>query len=207
MKTQEKKRKQAQRTDKKVEESLSYMVEVTDKEGQVLQRISAPSRSYVEQWNQIVNVHADQVEKQARDTDGDIHTVILSAANFRANAGIGVTSYSLRVGKGTTAVAITDYALETPCEEGTSTDQFEHQLTHFTEPSVIGSTCSFTISRTMINNSGATITGIKEIGCYVYALAGAGTMAYMGFRDVLPSPVYVPDGGSITVTYTLKVTV
>ncbi|GAI77408.1 unnamed protein product, partial [marine sediment metagenome] len=47
---QEKKQKQVQPTSKKVEESLSYAVEVRDKEGRVIQRISAPSRSYVQQW-------------------------------------------------------------------------------------------------------------------------------------------------------------
>lgn len=198
-----------QRTHKKTEESLSYTVEVTNKDGRVLQRISAPSRSYVEQWNQIINRQASQSSTLAvRDILGTERTakggndVILAA-----NAGIGVVSKGIRVGKGTTAVAIDDYALGSPCDEGTGTDEFEHQLVGFTEPSVAGSTCSFTITRTMINNSGATISGIKEISCYFTFLYDATTGTAMGFRDVLPSPVYVPHGGSITVTYTLRVTV
>ena len=199
---QEKTQKQVKHT-KKVEESLSYTVEVRDKEGRLLQRISAPSRSYVEQWNQLMNVQASQATKTFTNTLGNEVGIQMHANAFGANAGIGVSTIGIFIGKGTTAVAITDYALENLCGEGTGLDEFNYQAVTFTEPSVVGSTCSFTIKRIMINNSGSTITGIKEIGCY--------TSAYVwnmcGFRDVLPSAVYVPHGGSITVIYTIKVTV
>ncbi len=185
------------------------MVEVTDKDGRVLQRISAPSRSYVQQWNQLINTPvAFTVDTWTKkDTGGTLRTSKGWVTNLRANAGIGVTNYGLRVGKGTTAVAITDYALETPCEEGVGVDQFNHQATVFTAPSVVGSTCSFTMRRSMVNNSGAAILGIREIGCYVEFRQATFARYAMGFRDVLPSAVYVPHGGSITVTYTIKVTV
>jgi len=200
---QEKKQKPVQR---KKEESLSYTVEVRDKEGLVIQRISAPSRSYVEQWNQILNVQAAQADKTVKDTDG-VSIARAPGANPRADAPIGYIGYGLRVGKGTTAVGIDDYALESPCGEGTGTDEFNHQAVTFTVPSVVGSTCSFTVKRIMINNSGATITGIREIGCYMtMGVSGSSGLA-LGFRDVLPSAVYVPHGGSITVTYTIKATV
>ncbi len=201
MKTQEKKHK-VQRIPKEIKESLSYTVEVRDKKGQVLQRISAPSRSYVQQWNQLINVHASGVGKPVKDIGGVDRTATPSSNLLYASAGIGVVTSGLRVGKGTTDVVITDVALESPFDEGTDTDEFNHQAVEFTEPSVVGSTCSFTIRRIMLNNSGATISGIKEIGCYHKY-----SWAFMSFRDVLPSPVYVPHGGSITVTYTIKVTV
>lgn len=206
MKTQEKKQKQVQPTSKKIEESLSYAVEVTDKEGRVLQQISAPSRSYVQQWNQLVNIQALTASapgETVKDIYGADYDLTRNPAALGADGGIGVVTKGIRVGKGTTAVAITDYALESPCEEGTGTDEFEHQAVAFTEPSVDGSTCSFQIVRTMINNSGVTITGIKEIGCYIMN----SSHRFLGFRDVLPSAVSVPTGGSITITYTIKVTV
>ncbi|MBA7678521.1 hypothetical protein ES703_86797 [subsurface metagenome] len=200
---QEKKQKRVQPTKKK-EESLSYSVEVRDKEGRVIQRISAPSRSYVEQWNQILNVQASQISKTVKDTGGTDRSVQAYSFNLNVGYAIGEIKIGIRVGKGTTAVAITDYALETPLVEGTGTDEFNHQAQTFTEPAVVGSTCSFTVKRIMVNNSGATISGIREIGCYIWMWP-----AYyaLGFRDVLPSAVYVPHGGSITVTYTIKVTV
>ncbi len=204
---QGKQQKRVQRIPEELKESLSYTVEVRDKEGRVIQRISAPSRSYVQQWNQLVNVHASQVNKTVKDIDGVDRTVKTYSSTLLANAPISNVDYGLRVGKGTTAVAITDYALETPCGEGTGTDEFNHQLVEFTEPSVAGSTCSFEIVRTMINNSGAAIS-VGEIGCYIIAWEdGGGSESFLGFRDVLPSAVDIPDGGSITVTYTIAVTV
>ncbi|GAJ01607.1 unnamed protein product [marine sediment metagenome] len=194
---QEKKQKRVQR------ESLSYTVEVRDKEGRVIQRISAPSRSYVEQWNQLLNVHASQANKTIRDTQGNEYSITTHAYNLCCNAAIGVITYGIRIGKGTTAVAIDDYALESPVGEGVGLDEFNHQAMVFTEPSVAGSTCSFKLRRTMINNSGATITGIRELGCYVRLAA---TYYGLGFRDVLGSGCDVPDGGAITVEYTLGVT-
>lgn len=203
---QEKKQKRVQRAPEKIEESLSYTVEVRDKEGRVLQHISAPSRSYIQQWNQILNVQATQADKTVKDTGGDNRLIAFYCFSLTANANLGNVDKGIRVGKGNTAVAIDDYALESPCGEGTGTDQFNHQAVVFTEPSVAGSTCSFTVRRTMINNSGATINGIREIGCYI---SGYRTVYYyfLGFRDVLGSPVNVPDGGAITVEYTIGVTV
>jgi len=203
---QVKKQKRVQPVSKKKEEGLSYSVKVRDKEGRVLQRISAPSRSYVQQWNQLLNVQAAQANKTVKDTEGIAQSAEAQAANFSLqSAGIGEIRWGIRVGKGTTAVAITDFALGSPLGEGTDTDEFNHQAVTFTVPSVVGSTCSFTIKRVMINNSGATISDIKEIGCYHFYKPG--NWAALGFRDVLPSAVYVPHGGSITVTYTFRVTV
>ncbi|MBA7678547.1 hypothetical protein ES703_86824 [subsurface metagenome] len=192
----------------KIEESLSYTVEVRDKKGRVIQRISAPSHSYVEQWNQLVQCYARAAARLVKDTDGVEQNV--TAANYLSMAAgvIGEDKYGIRVGKGTTAVAIDDYALGTPCDEGTGLNEFEHQAVTLTEPSVVGSTCSFTAKRILVNNSGVTISGIKEIGGYLMVYKSPATYpSILGFRDVLPSAVYVPHGGSITVTYTMAVTV
>jgi len=202
---QEKKQKQVQPTGKEVEESLSYMVEVRDKEGRVIHRVSAPSRSYVEQWNQRICGHAAGAAVPCRDTDGIERNAGNAKEALDMTAGIGTVTRGIRVGKGTTAVAIDDYALGSPLEEGIGLDEFNHQAVTFTVPSVVGSTCSFTVKRIMVNNSGATISGIREIGGY--GRIDTATYYAMGFRDVLPGAVTVPDGGSITVTYTIAATV
>jgi len=190
-------------------ESLSYAVEVRDKEGRVIKRISAPSRSYVQQWNQLINTSvAFAVDTwQKKDTGGVLRTSKGWVTNLKANAAIGDVTQGTRVGKGFTPVAIDDYALETPCGEGVGVDEFNHQVVTFTVPAVVGPTCSFTIKRIMVNNSGATINGIREIGCYVEFRQSTFTRYAMGFRDVLPGAVTVPIGGSITVTYTIAATV
>ena len=144
---QEKKEKRVQPSSKKIEESLSYSVVVRDKEGRVIQQISAPSRSYVASWNQTIRSQADTGLPYTAiiDTGGVARDIQCTALNFRASAAIGVILYGLRVGKGFTPVAIDDFALETPCGQGIGVDAFEHQGVTFTVPSVVGPTCSFTI--------------------------------------------------------------
>jgi len=183
---------------------LDYLVEVTDKDGKVLQRITAPSRSYVRQWYDVMSAHCDNVARTVKDTGGINRSGAPHERSWFAKAVAVQTSFGHRVGKGTTAVTISDYALETPLEEGTGLNQFEHGAVTYGKPAVVGSTCSFWLRRSMLNNSGSTITGIKEIGIYARLAA---TYYMLGVRDVLPSAVYVPDGGAITVTYTFKVTV
>ena len=190
----------------KLKEGLSYKVVVQDKHGKVLEQIEAPSRSYVRAWNQCLYVLNRHTGFTITDTGGTGRSISYSSSVLRANAGVGEIGYGIRIGKGTTPVTINDYALETPCGEGTGVDQFLHQAMAASSPAVAGSDCSFWVRRVMVNNSGSTISGIREIGCYVMMKYSPRYYA-LGYRDVLPGSVSVPDGGSITVTYTLKVTV
>lgn len=183
---------------------LSYVVEVTDKDGKVIQRVASPSRSFVRQWYDLMAIHARQDAANVMDTGGVSRAITYHANNWRAYAIAGVTTYGIRVGKGTTPVTISDYALQSPIEEGVGADQLEHQAMTYVAPAVADSTCSFVLRRSMINNTGNTIAGIKEIGCYMRMSA---SYYGMGFRDVLPGSLSVPDGGTISVAYTLSVTV
>ena len=190
----------------KLKEGLSYEVVVRDRHGRVLERVAAPSRSYVSAWNQCLYVLNRHTGYTITDTGGTGRYVSYSSSVLRANAGAGEIGYGIRVGKGTTPVTINDYALEAPCGEGTGPEQFLHQAMAASTPAVAGPDCSFWLRRVMVNNSGSTISGIREIGCYVMMKYDPRYYA-LGYRDVLPGSVSIPDGGSITVTYTLKVTV
>ena len=190
----------------KIQEGLFYEIVVRDRHGKVLKRIAAPSRSYARAWNQCLYVLNRHSSFTITDTGGTGRSISYSSSVLRANAGAGEIGYGIRVGKGTMPVTINDYALEAPCGEGTGTDQFLHQAMAASSPAVAGSECSFWLRRVMVNNSGSTISGIREIGCYVMMKYDPRYYA-LGYRDVLPGSVSIPDGGSITVTYTLKVTV
>jgi len=184
--------------------TLKYLVEVTDKDGKVIQRISAPGRSFVRQWYDAMSAMADNEGRTVTDTGGTVRAATPNAACFYALAAAGITTYGIRIGRGSTAVDIEDYALETPLEEGVGVDQFEHQASTYSKPAVVASSCSFWIRRAMLNNSGNTISLIREIGIYARVAA---SYYMLGVRDVLPGAVAVPDGGAITVTYTIGVTV
>jgi len=183
---------------------LDYLVEVTDKDGKVIQSFSAPSHSFVRGWYDLMSGFADNVNRLIKDTGGINRNCAPHHDGWHARAIATDTTHGHRVGKGTTPVTISDYVLETPLEEGTGLDQFEHGAVTYQKPAVVGSTSSWWIRRSMLNSSGATITGIKEIGLYAHC---ASAYFMLGVRDVLPSAVYVPNGGAITVTYTFKVTV
>ncbi|GAI42187.1 unnamed protein product, partial [marine sediment metagenome] len=186
--------------ERKPSESLSYEVVVKDKDGKVVYRGSAPSRSFVAVWNQILFSLAEGGPLTIKDNGGTPRSVSANLASLRCEAGIGFTAWGLRVGKGSTPVDISDYALETPITEGVGAQQLSHQATQWVAPTVDGSDCYFQIGRVMVNNTGDTVTGIRELGAYIVMAAWNA----MGFRDVLPSEVYVPHGGSITVTYTIN---
>jgi len=190
----------------KLTEGLSYEVVVWDRHGKVLERIATLSRSYVSAWNQCLYVLNRHTSFTITDTGGTGRSISYSSSVLRANAGVGEIDHGIRVGKGTTPVTINDFALEAPCGEGTGVNQFLHQVMATSSPAVAGSDCSFWVRRVMVNNSGSTISGIREIGCYVMTKYSPRYCA-LGYRDVLSGPVSVPDGGSVTVTYTLKVTV
>ena len=192
------------------EPGLSYKVELTDKDGRVIQREEGPSHSYVRQWNEILHLQAAAIYigggGTVKMTDGSTESnAYYSVRSFRCDAGIGVDRSGLRVGKDSTPVSIHDYTLGAPIAEGTGLHQLQHQLTYFTGPSVAGSTLSFTMQRSFVNHSGAPVSGIQEIGSYIEFTGSMLGRVALGFRDVLGSSFSIPDGGSITVTYTLKV--
>jgi hypothetical protein len=63
------------------------------------------------------------------------------------------------------------------------------------------------MTRTFTNNSGATIT-VKEVGLLVKKQDSTGvSRSWLAARDVLPSPVDVPDGATLTIRYVVKITV
>lgn len=182
---------------------LSYVVEVRGRKGKLLQRIAQPSHSYVRQWLQIWYANAQNAPLAGViDTGGVARAPWGDSNNLRADAAAANVNMGIRVGGGVTAVAMTDIALEVPYGEGAGLNQFNHQAMAYVAPAVVGNTSSFTASRVMINNSGAVIS-VTEIGCYVQG----SNWFFLGFRDVLPGSAEVPDGGSITIIYTVATVV
>ncbi|GAI54506.1 unnamed protein product, partial [marine sediment metagenome] len=136
------------------------------------------------------------------NTGGTPSTIAPYSSNFLIQCAAGTTTYGIRVGTGNTPVAIDDYALETPIEEGVGADKMEHLVCTVADYVVAAPSCSFVASRTIANNSGDSIT-VKEAGIYMYMNPTYGC----GVRDVLGTPQVVPNGGSITIDWTIQVTV
>jgi hypothetical protein len=123
------------------------------------------------------------------------------AAFFYMNTFTQVAKNGIVIGTGNTAVASTDYALETRIISGVASGQIEHFSNIFTNVAVAAPNASFTVNRIFRNGSGGSIT-IKEIG--IYALSGTYTFCIV--RDVLSVPVTMSDGDYLKITYTFQIT-
>ncbi|KKM64545.1 hypothetical protein LCGC14_1500280 [marine sediment metagenome] len=184
---------------------LWYSVVVRNRHGKVLSRERRRGRSFLKQWNQLVYAHMMQVYSLSGvlDTGGTPRAISDHDNGFWMAQGGAGTTYGLRVGTGSTPVAIDDYALETPIGQGVGAGQMEHQACTVAISVVSAPSCYFVVSRTITNNSGDSIT-VREAALYMRA---ASSYYLCGARDVFGTPQVVPNGGSITVDWTLQVTV
>lgn len=181
---------------------LWYSVVVRDRYGKIISRERHKSRSFLKQWNQLVYAQMSQAALNITDTGGTPRSIQHHNDNFLMDAIAGVTTYGIRVGTGDTAVDISDYALETPIANGVGAGDLIYWICEVTDPAVAPPSCSFEVSRTMVNDSSGEIT-VKEAGIYMKMLTYYGCAV----RDVFATPQAVPNGGGITVNWTLQVTV
>ncbi len=188
---------------KRAKEKLFYKVIVRDRTGKVISQQEAEAHSFLVQYNELLSGMMDFANRTIKDSGGTDRTVTTDLVSFSVAANIGEDARGIIVGTGNTAVAVGDYALEIAIAEGTGAGQMSYQAqTYDTDVTVADPDCTFELKRIIINNSGGTIV-VAEIGIYCY-LEGS----YLGCiaRDVLGASVSVPDGGSITVFYTWRIT-
>jgi hypothetical protein len=119
-------------------------------------------------------------------------------------AGAADDSYGILVGTDDTAETFEDTTLVAKVAHGNSSGQLAIQATnaHVTAYDSGSKTMSDTLSRFFNNNSGGDIT-IKEVAIYSLLLAGYNDeRANLLSRDVLVTPVLVPNTGQLKVSYT-----
>ena len=182
---------------------LWYSVVVRDRHGKIVSRERHRSRSFLKQWNQFGYIQVTGASLAVRDTSGVLGSSEgPNAMNFRlSSSGIGADYEGLVIGTGNTAVAIDDYAMEAQIMEGAGAGQMNYQACTIAESVVSAPNCGFIVSRAFVNNSGADIT-VRESGLYMNCAAAR----CCGVRDVFETPQAVPNGGSLSVNYTLRVT-
>ncbi len=186
-----------------MKDELGYSVVVRDRQGEVVSRERRKAKSFLKQWNEMMYAMMTTRNLQAKHIDGVVSTIGDVDEAFAMNGGIGIVDFGVVIGTGDTAVAIDDYALETLIAHGAGADQMSYAACTVSAFTVAPPSCSFVVTRTITNNSGVTIT-VKEAGLYMRSKSAG---AYIcGARDVFSAPQAVPDGGSITIDWTLKVT-
>ena len=115
--------------------------------------------------------------------------------------GAGGTAYGIRVGTGSTGVAIDDYALETPIAEGTGGGQMEHGACVAATSVLSAPSAYFVVSRTMTNNSGGPIT-VTEAAIY----GRLGASYYCCYTREVFAGELVVNTDTITINWTIQVT-
>lgn len=184
---------------------LWYSVVVRDRLGQIVSRERRKSKSFVRQWNDLIYILTTNINTNAKLIDGSTQVVYSTdPINLRMTAGSEDTQ-SIVVGSGSTPVTISDYQLETQIANGLGAGQLSHQAATVNASVVSAPNCGFIVERAFVNNSGGDITA-REGAIYVGVRLGAGYNNAMVVRDVFGAPQLIPDGGSLIVNYTLRVT-
>jgi len=131
-----------------------------------------------------------------------------NAVLYLWNGGINYTTNAdeigVQVGTGTNAVAITNYKLQTPILNGSTSGKLEHKGTWVCNYTVGASSASFDIEKIFYNGSGGSIT-INEIGVYQWVFGG--NISHCILRDKLSSGVAVGNTEYVKVKYTVTVSV
>jgi hypothetical protein len=185
---------------------LWYKAIVRDRDGKVLSQERKKSRSMLGNWYRILYAHMASTSTSSVHTSGNSWGVTSFGDNWKFAAAANEDYIGIVIGTGLAAVTIDDYKLESQIMQGMGPGQMRHLASTPGWPSVAGSNCDFLTSRTFLNNSGNSIT-VRESGIYCRVKGPT----YYGYacivRDVLATPQDVPDGGSITIDYTLRITV
>ena len=191
---------------------LWYSVTVRNRDGKIVSRERRIANSFLKQWNEFIWFFHCLGTVYPKITTGVSTKLDSHDNNFQMNGGEGDASLGIVIGTDGTPVAIDDYAMGAQITEGFGAGQMHHLANTFDVPVVSPPTCGYSISRIIVNNSGGLIT-VRESGIYHQHSYRYGPVAYnfyfyssCGIRDVFASPQDVPDGGSITVNYTLQVT-
>ena len=146
---------------------------------------------------------------------------------FDLNAPANNSAYGIVVGTGTATPTPNDYALQSQIQNGTGSEQLVYSghtispapvsngssnyYTTTSTPSsgllpVSGNTTSWQILRTFQNQSGAPIT-VSEVGLITQICGNAvsSPVYVLLAHDLLTSPITIPNGGVMAITYTISV--
>jgi len=182
-------------------------IEVTDKDGKLIESRVEEGHTWTRNLIALMCVQAAQGERSGgRRIDGSYVNTRPGGATFALNGGAGNDGKGIVIGRSDTAYTLNDYDLGTRITHGTSSGQMVYNDTTVEDFQTSGGGCLFRVVRTFTNNSGASIT-VKEIGliCGGYYAPGYET-TFLLARDVLSSPVTVPNGSTLTVRYIISFT-
>jgi hypothetical protein len=194
---------------------IKYEVLLKDPNGKIITKRKGVSKSLLAnfmRWFRGVHTIIDNYGSSYTMTDitGTSRTLPYTGMQYQKNFGAfgspdNDQNRGIVVGSSDTPVNPNDYKLASQIPHGTGSGQLDYGAGTLTDISISDNTISFNHSRTFTNLSGATIT-VKEIGGY-FVMNDTGNVlrTFCYLRDVLTTPIDVPDNYTLTVIYTFQV--
>ena len=201
---------------------LYYEVILRDRNGKVVKRFKRKSESWLRGFIAILRacllqrygtaVSAQNITDETGTARGFPDTYAPSGYVTSylpcCNGDTGDTSQGIVVGSSDTDNTLTTYALGSKISHGTGSGQLLYSAMTFEDivnPS--GNILQFRMTRVFTNNSGADIT-VKEMGLLAKGKDNSDNpRSFLIARDVLSTPITIPDGYSLTLRYIVKITV
>jgi hypothetical protein len=195
---------------------IKYEVLLKDPNGKIVKRRKGVSKSLLAnfmRWFRGVHTITDSYSSSYAMTDitGTSRTVPYATTGYQKNFGAfgspdNDPNRGIVVGSSDTPVNPNDYKLASQIPHGTGAGQLDYGAGTITDISISDNVISFNHSRTFTNLSGATIT-VKEIGGYFVMVDNGNVFrSFCYLRDVLTTPIDVPNNYTLTVIYTFQVT-
>jgi len=144
-----------------------------------------------------------------RNTSGTVFssTSQIQTASSGYTTSVGSLGRGISIGTDNTAFDVDQYGLQAMIAHGTGEGQMTHQATVQAIPVYTGASKLWSVDweRESANNSGANII-VREIGLFAGVLffGGGAYDSFLLARDVLGAAITVPNGGVVTVTFTME---
>lgn len=163
------------------------------------------SHSWLKAFAQGLYAHFSGVTVSIKDITNTDRSIAAGGSTFSNSGPVDNSDTGIVVGTDGTDETFSDYALLSKITTGNGAGQLRYLAQTWNGPTIDSTSLVFQEIRSFINNSGNTIT-VREIG--IQSLLGSsGTYKYLTVRDNLSVAVDVLAGKTLTVTYTITISI
>jgi hypothetical protein len=181
-------------------------IKVIDANGKCIYYRRYRSRSFVANFLRTIFTNLSQQGVNNVNTSGGSYSTNYHDSII-VNDGSNDSSFGILIGSGTSAPTIIDSNLSQVISNGTSVGQMQYGAVSVTTPVTNTSTNTgyISVNRTFTNNSGSSIT-VSEVGLVAWSGNNfQSNQYYLIIHDLLPSPITVPNGSSLSISYEIQV--
>jgi len=182
-------------------------IKVIDENGKCTYYRRYRSRSFVANFLRQIFTNLSHQSVNNVNTSGGSYSIV-NYDTIIVNNVSNNDNYGILIGKGTSAPNIIDYNLSQVISNGASVGQMQYGAVSVTGAVTNTSTNTgyITVTRTFTNNSGSSIT-VSEVGLVAWSgnFSGQSNQFYLIIHDLLPTPITVPNGSSLSISYEIQV--